>query len=378
MAAIVVVGAGVGGLAAALALARHGIAAHVMEQAQSCPSGQDLISLSPNAWRALQHLGVAEGLAQEASYPELLAFYDGVSGALLQEAPLALCKKRFGESLAVLPYSRLVDALLQACRAQSLVTLEWGARVEGIGRDNEHDPQAAKILSVQSGERFTDAAAIVGADGALSTVRALTWEASLATPGRLLRWRTQVALGDPSLSGWQPGARVLQWCLPGASVHGLVDTRRQILDIRVHTLGKQTLAHALAATPMRALAVQADRWQQQAWPEQPVVKQWTKGRVTLLGDAAHAALPFLDQGEAMALEDAITLADCVSWAPTAAQAFAAYERLRRPRDRRLQQAASSKASLEMSGGLMRWVRNQVVRKRAAATPIETMAWLYEH
>jgi 2-polyprenyl-6-methoxyphenol hydroxylase-like FAD-dependent oxidoreductase len=378
MAAIVVVGAGVGGLATALALARHGIAAEVVERADAPQASEQLITLSPNAWRALAQLGLDGALASQASTPSTLSLHDGVSGKLMQRLPLTMTVARYGEAIRVLPYQQLHSALLHACMAQPLVSLKWSSRVQGIGRPNEADPEAAQVLAVNCGSFFVDAKAIVGADGADSAVRELTFGAAAASPEGMQVWSRVLSAEQLQPCGLGDDPGLMQWWAPGVSIHLLTHRLTGTADLRVYARAGFTLARALQATPLRALAQAESAWHARTICAQVPVKEWCKGRITLLGDAAHYSLPFMGQGEALALEDAIALADCVSWAPTLAQAFSAYERLRRPRDRRVQQACISKSKLEMSGGLVRWVRNLVVRRRAPTTPLEVLAWIYEH
>jgi salicylate hydroxylase len=296
----------------------------------------------------------------------------------MQHLPLTMTVERFGEPIRVLPYRDLHQALLQACQAQPLLSLTWSSCVQGIGRPNEVDPQAAQVLSVNCGGRFVDAKAIVGADGVDSSVRTLTFGAAAPPLKELQVWSRLLSHEQLQSCGLGSDAQLMQWWAPGVSVHLVAHSLSGAADLRVYAKPGMTLERALQATPMRALALATAQWQAQTISARVPVKEWSKGRITLLGDAAHFCLPFMGQGEALALEDAVALADCASWAPTLAQAFAAYERLRRPRDRRVQQASVSKSTLEMSGGLVRWIRNLVVRRRAPTTPLEVLAWIYEH
>ncbi len=378
MAAIVVVGAGLGGLATALALARHGIATEVVEQADAPVDNAQLLTLSPNAWRAIVQLGLGEALAPWASIPSALSLHDGVTGERLQRLPLSMTVERYGEPIRVLAYQQLHRALLDACQAQPLVSLRWSSRVQGVGRPNEADPQAAQVLSVNCGGDYVDAKAIVGADGADSTVRTLTFGVAPPPSQAIQVWSRMLGADQLLSCGLDKDSELVQWWAPGVSVHLVMLSPSGIADLRVFAKAGMTLERALQATPLRNLARDEAAWQTRTISPQVPVKEWSKGRITLLGDAAHYCLPFMGQGEAMALEDALALADCASWAPTLAQAFTAYERLRRPRDRRVQQASVSKWKLEMSGGLVRWIRNQVVRRRRPSTPLEVLAWIYEH
>src|SRR5690242_15537298 len=164
---VIVAGGGIGGLAAALALARKGFRSMVLEQAPQFGEIGAGIQLAPNAWHALDALGVGGLVKKEAVFIERLLMMDGVSGERVIDVPLdERFRKRYGNPYAVTHRADIHGALLDGCKAcPNLVELRTSSRVRGFAIDGH-----GVSVELDGGVRI-DAAALVGADGARSAVR---------------------------------------------------------------------------------------------------------------------------------------------------------------------------------------------------------------
>jgi salicylate hydroxylase len=142
--------------------------------------------------------------------------------------------------------------------------------------------------------------------------------------------------------------------------------------------GQELMAHFTKIDPdlFHVLAISSP-WHKWAAADLAPVGSWSRNRATLVGDAAHAALPYLAQGAAMALEDAVTLARCVERANTIAEAFRAYEILRKPRVRRIARASLRLGRIYHAGGPLRAARNALLRMTDPARFLDRMAWIYD-
>src|SRR5579885_1202895 len=163
---VVIAGGGLGGLAAALALSRKGFRVLVLEQAREFAEIGAGIQLAPNAWHAIDALGVGELVKKEAVFIERVLMMDGVSGETVIEIPTdERFAKRFGNPYAVTHRADIHGALLEGCKASPLIELRANARVTGFS-----DRGSSVEVRTQNGESI-EADALVGADGVRSVVR---------------------------------------------------------------------------------------------------------------------------------------------------------------------------------------------------------------
>lgn len=350
---ILIAGAGIGGLSAALALARAGFGVRVIEQAQALAEVGAGLQLSPNAMKALRALGVADALEAVASRPEALDLRLGKSGARVFSIPMGQAAiDRYGA-----PYLHVHRAdLLEALRGAAVAA---GAQLRLDARVAHYVAEGAQVRAgLDTGEVLT-ADILVAADGARSRLRdqMLDSPRGLAPPRFTgsVAWR---ALAPASAAPDLPRSAIV-WVGPGR--HAVTyRVRRDTLINFVGVVEQQARAEegwnqsgdsaelaayfAGWAEPLPAViaaAPQAHRW---ALFDRDPLPRWTDGRVVLLGDACHPMPPFQAQGAAMAIEDAIVLARVLADDRAHPEtALKRYEELRKPRTSRM--LASARANM---------------------------------
>jgi salicylate hydroxylase len=336
-----IVGAGIGGLAAALALLRAGRRVTVFEQAPQLAEVGAGLSLSPAAAHALNHLGLHEVLRSQAFHPEdqcVRHWQDGRSLTSLNRGRALI--ERYGERYYLIHRADLHDALAMAVRAIDPGAIRLGKRFAHLAQD---------ARGVDLG--FMDGSAarvdlLVGADGARSRVRcSLFGELGVAYTG-YIAWRglvpmarvPQEILDPPSGIFLGPGHLVNRYPLRDRSLLNFVAfaerdewteegwaIRSSVDELLTEFEGWTPLVRRfMAATP----ADQLFKWG--LFDREPL-EAWSRGRATLLGDAAHPVLPFLGHGAVLAIEDAVVLSRALGASSAIEEGLARYEAARRER-----------------------------------------------
>ncbi len=337
---VILAGAGLGGLTLALALGRVGIESTVVEQADGFGEVGAGLQLSPNAMRALAYLGLEAPVRAVAFAPEAAEVRDRKSGRLrLRNTLGAAAEARWGAPYLQVHRGDLHAILLDAVRRTGGTAFRLGVRVMGV-------EDGAVILA--NGERLR-ADVVVGCDGVRSQVRAALWGDRPARFTGQVAWRGVVPaerlpahLIKPIAQVWTGQGRHFV-CYPvrgGSLINfiGVTEENRWRLESWSEPGDKGALADAFAdwPEPARALIAATDAVWRWALYDRPPLPRWSKGRTTLLGDAAHPMLPFLAQGAAMAIEDAVVLADRLALGGPAEDALRRYEAARRPRTAKVQ------------------------------------------
>lgn len=234
--------------------------------------------------------------------------------------------------------------------------------------------------------------ALVGADGLWSVVRGAveTGTPVAARRSGLTAWRALIELDavPPSLRRIEvglwlgPEAHLVHYPVSGARLMNIVvviadDSGTDDYD-GTDEGGALTARLASWHAEPRALVAAATEWRCWRLHERSALRPWSRGAVTLLGDAAHPVLPFLAQGAALALEDAVVLGAAVARAPDLAAAFAAYEHIRRPRALRVQRASADNGRTYHLTGAGALARDLVLRATPGALMLERYRWLYGH
>ncbi|MFI8392435.1 3-hydroxybenzoate 6-monooxygenase [Streptomyces sp. NPDC085540] len=316
----IVAGGGIGGLAAALSVAKQGHPVTVLERRAEFTELGAGIQLAPNAFHMLDLLGVGDEVRERAVHVSELRCMDGTTGERVASMPLTdAYRHRFGNPYSVVHRIDLYQPLLDACRRDGRIELRTSSAVVGYRQD-----ASGVTVTLDSGEEVTGAA-LIGADGIRSAVRqqvigdgepvvsGQTIYRALLPMDRVpqeLRWNAVVLWAGP---GWN----FVHYPIGRGTLLNLAATRDDGASQAVAGLPAEK-AHVMAQFPQlhdsaRRLLDLGEQWRSWVLCDREPQAGWTDGRVTLLGDAAHPMLQYATQGAAMALEDAVlvgALLDC--------------------------------------------------------------------
>ena len=384
---VIVAGAGIGGLTAALALARKGFRVVVVEQAEGLEETGAGIQLSPNATRVLAELGLAERLSSVVTAPDAIRVRTHL-GKGLTRVPLAGdVERRYGAPYWVAHRGDLQGTLAAAAGAHADIVLRLGARAEDYAL---HANGVTVHLRTARGPDEEHGMALIAADGLWSTFRARFGDAAPPRFAHRTAWRAMLParvlvpeFREPAISLWLgPDAHLVLYPVKGGEAINLVaivrDEWRQPgwsaigahHDLIAHFAGWVPLVQNLLALP--------DRWLKWALCDRPPLRRWSNGPVALLGDAAHPMLPFLAQGAAMAIEDAYVLAESLGHTPERpAAALRAYAKQRRRRAARVQRVARRNGRVYHFKGLAAYLRNRALRLRGGDKLLRRYDWIYD-
>lgn len=337
---VVIAGAGIGGLTAALALSEAGFRAIVCERAETLSELGAGIQLSPNAGRVLAGLGLDEAIAAEALEPAAIEVRSGTTGQVLVSIPTSRFRERYGFPYRVIHRADLQKILVAAARRRSDISVRLATTI------GEAAPQAGGHLVRVNGAGRSDvvpATAVIGADGVWSSLRERIPGAAKAQATGRTAWRALVSLDNapPAL----PTDRVGLWLGRDAHLVHYPVARGAAINLVAIVEEKWDRKSWSAPGDRVWLAERFARWPPDArriieapfgWQKFPIAavdptKPWVSGPYALLGDAAHAMTPFLAQGAAMAMEDAAVLARALAGASDASLALQAYEKERKER-----------------------------------------------
>jgi 2-polyprenyl-6-methoxyphenol hydroxylase-like FAD-dependent oxidoreductase len=381
---VLIVGGGIGGLAAALALARKSKPVRVIEQASEFKEVGAGIQLGPNIFRMFDVLGLTEAVSRLAVFPENLIMLDAISGEEVTRVPLGQgFRAKFIHPYALIYRPDLLGVLLDACRRNELIALETSQKVVAVDERGE-----CVIARTDSGQSF-EGAALIGADGLWSTIRQfiigdgkpqvaghVTYRAVLPTrdvPEHLRRWSMTFWAGEK--------VHLVIYPLRGGELYNLVAVfHSNRYEEGWDSFGDPAELHerfAGTCEPVRTLLGKIDSWRMWVLCDRPPVKHWSRSRMTLLGDAAHPMLQYLAQGACMAVEDAVCLAERVEAAQgDFAAAFKSYESARYLRTGRVQIMARVYGEFYHASGVARELRNMMLSARTPEQSFEAMQWLY--
>jgi salicylate hydroxylase len=381
---ILIAGAGIGGLATALALARTGQRVTVLERAaQFAPIGAG-IQLGPNAMKVLDSWGLREAVLAQACLPEAIAVSDVRSGRSIHRILLgAAVLQRYGQPYASVHRASLHTVLLNAVQQEANVQLLCDTAVLAV----QQAPDATDV-HVQTSSQAMRADALAAADGVWSSVRQAVFADGQprATGHAAYRALLPMALVPPALRGgqvevwWGADAHVVHYPVMGGQFLNLVVLSAQPVAQAAQSWANAVTAdHVLASVPRACAALKnllsaAQTWQSWHLYDRPAARAWVQGRVALLGDAAHPMLPYLAQGAAMAIEDAQALAQCVDAGQTMPGALQAYQQQRKARAERVVATARRNGWIFHLPAPWAQARNAVLAVKG--TEVLGLPWLY--
>ena len=383
---ILIVGGGIGGLAAAHALARQGAQVTLLEQSAAFGEVGAGIQLGPNVVRVLEAWGLGDALKRVAAFPECLRVRNAMNGSVLGELPLGSAMvQRYGAAYATIARADMHGLLLEAARQHAAVQLHLSSEVAFIEQD-------AHEVRVQTPAQTYSASVLVGADGVWSRVREAVVDDGPPRVTGHLAFRTLVAQKDlpeqlrtQVVTAWLGrDFHVVQYPVRGgeflnvvAIVHGTVYGDPKHWD---HTANAAELRSRLAdaCNTLQDLVAAVPSWRLWALSDRPPMRsasEHASGRIALLGDAAHPMRPYLAQGAGMAIEDADALTKALNAAPNDVPgALRHYADQRWQRNARVQARAISNGEIfHLQGALQ--IGRDISLKILGKTLLD-VPWLY--
>jgi salicylate hydroxylase len=384
-----IAGGGIGGLAAALALAKRGMRARVMERAAEFGEIGYGIQLGPNAYRMLDFLGVAKEVEETAVHPDFLVLVDALTDKELTRISCGdVFKARYGAPYMVVHRRDLHGALLKACQAREEISLHTSKELTGFAERSD-----GVVAKFADGTEY-ECAALVGADGLRSRVREhVVGDGNPRVAGHVT-YRGVVPIDQihdkthfNNMTIWiGPDLHLVQYRLQGGTVMNNVATvisdkfRKGVTtDFGGPDELKEVFSHTTAKVQDMLSYVGTDKnW---VLHDREPVPNWTQGRVTLLGDAAHPTLQYLAQGACMAIEDGVVLSKelagvaGVTGVGDINAALVSYQEQRYLRTARVQLTARIFGDIIHTRGGARDLRNHLMAQRTPETFTE-VDWLY--
>jgi 3-hydroxybenzoate 6-monooxygenase len=380
---VLVAGGGIGGLAAALALARQGIPVKVLEQAAAIGEIGAGIQLGPNAFSAFDALGVGERARASAVYTERIVMMDAVDESEVASVPVGEeFRKRFGNPYAVSHRADVHGALLEGAQRHGHIELVTSTRIDRVERDG------AGVRAIDAKGGVHEGAALIGCDGVKSNVRQQFVGDPVRVSGHVV-YRAVVDTRDfPGDLQWNapcvwagPDCHLVHYPLRGGEQYNVVVTfhsrKREEWGVTEGSREEvMSYFDGIADRPRQLLDLPKS-WKRWATADREPIAKWSYGPVTLLGDAAHPMMQYLAQGACMAMEDAVTLGEAVRASGGDFEAaFARYERSRVARTARVVLLTREMGRIYHAKGVERLVRNDLWKGRTPGRYYDSLEWLY--
>jgi 2-polyprenyl-6-methoxyphenol hydroxylase-like FAD-dependent oxidoreductase len=380
---VLVSGGGIGGLAAALALVRQGFQVQVFEQAPEVGEIGAGIQLGPNAFHAFDALGVGDKARGRAVYTDHMVMHDAIDEYRVGIIPTGEAfRQRFGNPYAVIHRVDVHKSLLEGAVETGRVGFQTSTRIERV----EQDADSVTVFD-QHGHSHRGQA-LIGADGVKSVVRQQYVNDPARVTGHVV-YRAVVDKADfPEDLQWNaasiwvgPNCHLVHYPLRGGEQYNVVVTfhSRQQEEWGVTEGSKEEVqSYFQGICPKaRQLIDLPKTWKRWATADREPIGQWTFGRATLLGDAAHPTTQYMAQGACMAMEDAVTLGEALrvhgnDWT----KALDLYQRSRVARTARIVLSSREMGRIYHAKGVERLVRNDLWKGRSPERFYDAMEWLY--
>jgi 3-hydroxybenzoate 6-monooxygenase len=380
---VLVAGGGIGGIAAALALVRQGFSVKVLEQAAQLGEIGAGIQLGPNGFAAFDALGVGPIARSRAVYTAQMVMHDALDETCVGRIPTGEAfRARFGNPYAVIHRADVHKSLLEGAQATGRITVATSTAVERV----EQDEAGVAVIDAH-GTQYRGMA-LIGADGVKSAVRRQYVGDAARVSGHVV-YRAVVDKQDfPTDLRWNaasiwvgPDCHLVHYPLRGGEQYNVVVTfhSRQLEQWGVREGSRdevQSYFQNICPRARQLIDLPKD-WKRWATADREPIAQWTFGRVTLLGDAAHPMLQYLAQGACMAMEDAVTLGEALRvHGNDFSKAFALYEKSRIARTARVLLSAREMGRIFHAKGVERLVRNDLWKGRTPERFYDALEWLY--
>jgi 2-polyprenyl-6-methoxyphenol hydroxylase-like FAD-dependent oxidoreductase len=382
---VLIAGGGIGGLAAALGLARKGIRSIVLEKSPVLGEIGAGIQLGPNAFHAFDYLGVGDAARGMAVYIDQLRLMDAMTAEEITHIDLRdAFRSRFKNPYAVVHRGDLHGVFLRGCQAHELIELRVNSEV--VGYDQDGSSVTARLASGDT----VQGSLLIGADGLWSSIRKqlvgdgrprvsghTTYRSVIPTEQMPedLRWNAATLWAGPKchivhypLSGWKVFNLVVTYHNDAPEpVAGKPVSDSEVMEgfHHVHPRAQNIIRHGTD-------------WKLWVLCDRDPVETWIDGRVALLGDAAHPMMQYFAQGACMALEDAVCVSHLLDAHPTDhATALEAYRQQRMVRTARVQlQSRAIGEHIYHPAGAHAAVRNEIMRAKSSEDYYNHLGWLY--
>ncbi|MDF2465696.1 MAG: salicylate hydroxylase [Ramlibacter sp.] len=380
---VLVSGGGIGGLAAALALTRQGLRVKVLEQAPQLGEIGAGIQLGPNAFAAFDALGIGPKARGRAVYTDEMVMHDALDETLVGRIPTGEAfRQRFGNPYAVIHRADVHMSLLEGAQESDRIEVLTSTTVQRVDQDDDgvtvHDAKGNTHRGI----------ALIGADGVKSAVRRQYVGDDARVSGHVV-YRAVIDKKDfPADLQWNaasiwvgPNCHLVHYPLRGGEQYNVVVTfhsrNKEEWSVREGSREEvQSYFEGICPRARQLIDLPKD-WKRWATADREPISQWTFGRATLLGDAAHPTLQYLAQGACMALEDAVTLGEALRVNGNRFdKAFDLYQRSRIARTARIVLSAREMGRIFHAKGVERLVRNEMWKGRTPERFYDAMEWLY--
>ncbi len=380
---IIVVGGGIGGLAAALALVRQGFSVKVLEQAQEIGEIGAGIQLGPNAFHAFDALGVGDRTRARAVYTDEMIMHDALDETLVGRIETGEAfRKRFGNPYAVIHRVDIHTSLPEGAVETGRITFQTSTRIERVEQDENG------VTAWDQDGKAHRGVALIGADGGRSVVRAQYVNDPPRVTGHVV-YRAVVDRKDfPKELQWNaasiwvgPNCHLVHYPLRGGEQYNVVVTfhSRGKEDWGVTDGSKEEVqSYFTEVCPKaRQLIDLPKSWRRWATADKEPIDTWTFGRVTILGDAAHPTTQYMAQGACMALEDAVTLGEALRVSNNdIPKALVMYQNCRTTRTARIVLSGREMGRIYHAKGMERKIRNAWWQGRSPERFYDALEWLY--
>ena len=381
---LIVSGGGIGGLAAAFVLGRSGHRITVLEQSESFGEIGAVTQLGPNIFRMFDHLGLTEAVNRVAYFPPGLGMNDVRTGERVVRVPLAdAARAAYGYAYGVIYRADLHQVFLDACQTLPSVTLRTSAKVDNF----EQDDRGVRVR-LTSGEQLAGDA-LIGADGLWSRIReAVVGDGKPRVSGHIA-YRAVLKREDVPAHLWSDDVllwggektHLVHYPLRRGELFNLVAVfHSNKYDEGWNTFGDTAELNerfANAVPQVRELLDRIETWKMWVLCDREPVANWSQGRVTLLGDAAHPMLQYLAQGAGQAIEDSVVLGKALEKFDDPAVAFVKYQEARYLRTGRVQLTARFYGDIYHASGVQRQLRNQLFQGGNESAGFAGLKWMYE-
>lgn len=382
---LLISGGGIGGLTAALALAQKGVTVDLFEQATEFKEVGAGLQVGPNAFRIFEQLGVTDKISALATFPESVTLMDATQAEPIVCMPLgADFLERFKYPYGLMHRADLHKVLLTACQGHKGITLHTNSKITAFSDSKD------RVNATLSSGAEVSGQGLVGADGLWSLIRQKIVNDGEPRLAGHVCYRAVVpiekipqSMRRNAMNLWVgPGMHMVIWPMRKETFANITvvfhssrfeegwDTYGDPDELKVCVAGLHPT--------VSQFVMSIEDWRMYVLRDREPIKDWSKGRVTLLGDAAHPMLQYLAQGACMAMEDAVCLADSVAANQAdLVSAFQAYQQQRYIRTARIQLTARLYGHVYHAKGATADLRNHFLQSKTPAQIFESMAWIYE-